>query len=162
MRFWRVARGDRGSALIELAVSLPLLIAILAATIDFARVFYTGVALSNAARAGAQYGAHSLGRSGGTANMQTAAVNSVSPDLSGVTATASRTCQCATNAGVFSATTPTANDCSSPVSSSCPTGHLVVTVTVTASRMFTTVMNYLPGVPSSMTLTRSATLRVAN
>src|SRR5260221_3845737 len=44
---------ERGSALVELAIALPLLVAVLVGTTDFARVFYLATELTNAARAGA-------------------------------------------------------------------------------------------------------------
>src|SRR5262245_27490241 len=99
---------DRGGALVELAFALPILVLIMVAAIDFARIFYTGMSLMNAARAGAQYGAGSLSNSVNTTTMETTATNAV--NITGVTADASRCCQCATNAGVFSATVPP-NDC---------------------------------------------------
>ena len=143
---------DAGSALVELAVALPLLVLVMVGATDFARVFYTGIELTNAARAGAQYGAYNPAQSGDFAGMQTAATGSV--NVTGVTATASRTCQCATSAGTFSAAT---------CSTTCASGqHLVVTVTVTTSKAFTTVAGSLPGIPRSVSLVRSATLRVPN
>ena len=148
-------RSERGSALIELALTLPILVVVLVAAIDFARVFYLGIALTNAARAGAQWGAHSAAQSGNTGMMQTTALNAfASTDMSGVTAVASRTCECATDAGTFSATSP-ANSCSA----TCTGGHIVVTVKVTTSAPFTRLMPGIPGLPSSLTLTRSASMR---
>ena len=143
---------DAGSALVELAVTLPLLVLVMAGAIDFARVFYMGMELTNAARAGAQYGAYNPAQSGDIAGMQTTATGSV--NITGVTATASRTCQCATGAGTFSAATCT---------TTCPSGqHLVVTVTVTTSKTFTTLMGSFPGIPTTVGLVRAATLRVPN
>ena len=55
----RHARGfhaEAGAAIIELAVSLLMLVLLLLGTVDFARVFYADIELTNAARAGAQYG----------------------------------------------------------------------------------------------------------
>lgn len=150
----RVARSEAGSALVELAVALPLLVAVLAGTIDFSRVFYASIALTNAARAGAQYGAFSTAQSGNFGTMQTTATNSIVPNT-GVTAVASRTCYCATNAGVFGASVACTTTCSGGT-------HLVVTVTVVTSKTFTTIMSAVPGVPNSVSLTRSATLRLAN
>jgi Flp pilus assembly protein TadG len=143
---------DAGSALVELAVVLPLLVLVMAGAIDFARVFYMGMELTNAARAGAQYGAYNPAQSGNIAGMQTTATGSV--NIPGVTATALRSCQCATSAGAFSAAT---------CSTTCPSGqHLVVTVTVTTSKTFTTVMGTFPGISRSVNLVRAATLRVPN
>jgi Flp pilus assembly protein TadG len=152
-------RRDTGSALVELAICLPVLVLVMIGTIDFARVFYTSISLSNAARAGAQYGAYNLAQSGDTATMQTTATGAT--NLTGVTAAASRSCQCATDLGVFSYTSPTLNDCTSPETTSCGVNHLVVTVTVTASKTFTTIMSHFPGIPNSLSLSRAATMRIS-
>src|SRR5262245_19838368 len=44
-----------GVAVVELAVLLPLLVLLFLITIDFARIFYFSVSLTNCARAGALY-----------------------------------------------------------------------------------------------------------
>ncbi len=153
------ARGhsDAGGALVELALTLPVLLVLFAAMADFARVFYTSMALTDAARAGAQYGAHSAAQTGNFAAIEATA--RAASNTTGITAVASRTCQCATDTGTF---TPTAtpNDCTSPVSTSCPSGHLVVTVTVVTSKVFTTIMSGgLPSFMRTVNLSRSATMR---
>lgn len=48
---------QRGQSLIEFALLLPLLMMIMAAAIDLARVFDTYVSITNASREGARYGA---------------------------------------------------------------------------------------------------------
>ena len=152
-------RSEAGGALVELAVALPVVVVIFAATIDFARVFYTSMALTDAARAGVQYGALNAANATDIAGMQTTATSAT--NTTGLTAVASRKCQCATDDGVFSDTSPV-NDCSSL----CPGGgglspkHLVVTVTVTTTKTFTTVITGFPSIPSSVDLTRTATMRV--
>ena len=152
-------RTDAGGALVELALVLPVLILVFVGTVDFGRVFYASQSLTNAARAGAQYGAASPALSGDFAGMEARAV--AATNTPGVTAAATRLCQCASNAGVFSPTAPAANTCTGVVTTSCPGGgHLVVTVTVSTTRTFTTVMaGGLPSFMQSMTLTRSATQR---
>ena len=153
----RRAAGESGNALVELAVCLPLLVLTLVGTVDFARVFYMSIELTNAARAGAQYGAFSPGHSGSATNMESTATAAV--NIPGVTAAAARLCQCADDAGTFSATTPV-NDCTSAVTTVCTGGtHRVMTVTVTTTKTFTTLANFI-GIPSTLNLTRSATLRV--
>ena len=154
----RAVASETGSALVEMAVCLPVLLLLLFGSIDFGRVFYTAMELNNAARAGAQYGAYNLARSGNTATMQTTATGAV--NISGVSASASRSCQCATDSGTFSATSPSANNCTSPVATSCPSSHRVVTVTVVATKTFVTTASF-PGLPSSIALSRTATLRVS-
>jgi Flp pilus assembly protein TadG len=152
----RMWRSDRGSAIVELALTLPILVLVVAAGVDFARVFYVGMALQNAARAGAQWGSHAAAQTGNTALMQTTALNAyANTNITGATATASRMCECATDTGTFSATSP-ANTCTA---SACSSGHLVVTVTVSVSAPFTRIMPGVPGLPASMTLTRTAKMR---
>jgi len=151
------SESDRGSALVELAVSLPLLVVILAGTVDFARVFYASVSLTNAARAGAMWGASKVSRSAPSEYPTIEAKAVSATNLTGVTAQATRLCMCATDSGTFSPTSP-ANDCDA----TCSGGHIVMTVTVTTSKTFTTLMNILPGVPNSIPLSRAATLRVVN
>lgn len=147
-----------GGALVELALVLPVLVLVFVGTIDFGRVFYTSQSLINAARAGVQYGAHTPGRTADIAGMETTAEAATSTP--GIEATASRLCQCATNTGTFSATLPSANDCTTPAATSCPSGHRVITVTVTTTKTFTTLMaGGLPGFLQSINLTRTATMR---
>ena len=162
---WRSARGVRvvagpasGSALVELAVCLPLLALVLVGTADFARVFYTSISLTNAARAGAQYGAYSPAQSGDTAQIQATATASIAP-VTFDAPQASRTCQCFSDAGAAGATI-------SCTTGTCGSGqHRVMTVTVTATKSFTTISALL-GVPCRLavggcSLTRTATLRVS-
>jgi len=154
----RQAGGEAGNALVELAICLPLLVLTLIGTADFARVFYTSIELTNAARAGAQYGASTPGRSSNAGIMQTTAQAAV--NITGVTASAARLCQCATDAGAFSDTVPL-NSCTTAAAVACTGGtHRVMTVTVTTQKTFTTIVNFI-GIPSSIALTRSATLRVS-
>ena len=154
----RAAGSDSGSALVELALCLPLLVLTMVGVTDFARVFYTSIELNNAARAGAQYGAYTLARSGDTLGMQTTATGAV--NITGVTIEAPLPiCQCADNAGNFS---PLAggSTCATDVATSCPLKHRVVTVTVRAKKKFTPVVNYA-GIFHPVDLTRTATLRVS-
>jgi Flp pilus assembly protein TadG len=154
----RSAGSDSGSALVELALCLPLLVLTMVGVADFARVFYTSIELNNAARAGAQYGAYTLARSGDISGMQTKATGAV--NITGVTVVAAPpNCQCADDVGNFS---PLAGGttCATDVATSCPSKHRVVTVTVTASKTFTPIANYA-GIFSPVDLTRTATLRVS-
>jgi Flp pilus assembly protein TadG len=148
----RGRRPERGAALVEMAVALPLLVLVVVGTIDFARVFYMTIELTNAARAGAQYGAQNFEKSSETANMESTA-QSAAVNVGTIVASASRLCQCATDDGTFSSTSPP-NDCTD----SCAGNHLVVAVTVTATSTFTTVAR-IPGIPHILTISRSATMR---
>lgn len=152
----RDRRREAGAAAVELAAALPLLAIILVGTIDFSRAFRTAMIVMNAARAGALYGSHSVTNSADNTGMQNAATAVLTANgLTGAGAvTPSRLCQCATDAGVFSSTSPV-NTCSA----TCMGGtHMVVSVTVSATRTFSMV-NPFPGLPSSVVITRSSTMR---
>jgi len=152
----RVRQRERGAALVELAIALPLLMVVLFGAIDFGRAFRTAMIVTNAARAGAQFGSQTSINSGNTTQMIATANQVLSANglASGPATTAQRLCQCADDAGNFTGTTPT-NTCTS---AACPTGHLVVSVTVTATRTFSTITR-VPGLPTSVTITRGATAR---
>ena len=51
----RFARGERGAALVEFAIVLPLLLTIIFGVVDFARAFYTQNNLTSAVREGARW-----------------------------------------------------------------------------------------------------------
>jgi Flp pilus assembly protein TadG len=140
---------------VEVAVALPVLVLVLIGTIDFGRVFHVAIQLNNAARAGAQYGAQNVGTSVDTATMETIAMNAAGPGVSDITAMASRTCLCWSDDGA-SSSAPSPNTCTGTCVSPY---HMVVTVTVVASRPFTMVAS-LPGIPRTQTITRTARMRV--
>src|SRR5689334_23331168 len=85
---------ERGAAIVEFAVALPLMIVVLIGIIDFARVSYTAMAVSNAARAGVLYGSQSNARAVDTAGIQNAAMMSAQNDIGPITATATNFCEC--------------------------------------------------------------------
>ena len=53
----RLGRGERGQALAEFAMILPVFFLLLFSLVDFGRAFYTWLVLTNAAREGARVGA---------------------------------------------------------------------------------------------------------
>jgi Flp pilus assembly protein TadG len=89
----------RGAALIEAALVLPVFLLILLCGVDFSRMFYTAVAVAGAANAGARYAVSNGPQSSAdTAAIENAArAGARSP---GITATATRHCECADNGSV--------------------------------------------------------------
>lgn len=151
------AKRERGGALLELAVAIPILLLLLLGTVDFGRVFYQGMAVAQAARAGAEYGAQDEEHSDDEADIKTAAIAAVASDLTLANGdiTWSRSCECATDTGVFSETAPV-NDCTGV----CGVGtHLIMTVNVSVSKTFNTIISY-PRIPNSVPITRSVKIRV--
>lgn len=144
------ACSERGAAFVELAVTMPLLVVVVLGTVDFGRAFYTAMELNNAARAGAQYGAQSLATSADIAGM-TAVATAASPNIGTYVVTAGApACVCGTP-GNPSLTTIAC-------SGTCGTGHLIVHVTVSATKTFS-MFSTFPGLPSSVPITRTAKMR---
>ena len=164
-----IRKKQSGQALVEMAFIIPVLILLLVGAIEVGRYAYISILIGNAARAGAAYGAQSNGRSTDTVGIQNAADYDFAGATSGstgtngqpvskLTITSSTTCGC-DSAGTFTAAT----GCTDPPNASagtCAAGNWVVTVTVTATGNFNALFNY-PGIPSPITITRSATMRVS-
>jgi Flp pilus assembly protein TadG len=137
---------QRGQSTVELAIAVPVLVVLLLAAADMARVFYLAIAVSNAARAGAQYGSQSVITAADSAGMEGAAKTDAG-NVSGLSVTASQ-CTCA----------------SSPTVSACPASYCTNSpnstyVEVNTQAPFHTVVTY-PGIPSSITLNGQAIMQV--
>ena len=153
----RVRRREAGAAFVELAVSLPVLVVVVLGTADLGRVFYYTIELTNAARAGAQYASYNSVYATQTGAI-TAAAQNASPDIGTFKislSTPPNVCRCAADNGTTFGDSVVCNTTVCPVNQ-----HMIETVTVTVTRSFTTISRF-PGIPSTFTLTRTATMRVA-
>ncbi len=130
---WRPKGGlhRSGVAAVELAILLPFLCFLFVIAIDFARIFYFSLTVTNCARDGAIYGSQDPASSQDTTGISNAAKMDA-PNLDSSLLT------------VASATDSTVN----------PT-YIDVTVTYP----FTTITKY-PGVPSTTTLSRTVRMLV--
>lgn len=161
LRSARALRSHSGQTLLEVALLLPILLLLLLGVVEIGRYAYISILVSNAARAGAAYGSEGLLESVDTGNIQTAADNDFQNNgqlVSNLTVNSTTSCGCdsggtITGAGCTSAVNPTAGTCNA--------GHWVVMVSVTASGTFNSLFNY-PGIPSSITISQTATMRVAD
>jgi Flp pilus assembly protein TadG len=156
---WRLAfkspalDGEQGQALVEMALVIPLLLLMLVGVIEFGRIAYFSIEVSNAAHAGVQYGAQSRASAADNAGMVQAALND-GQNVSGLIATASHSCVCSNG----SATPPSAPNCAL---SDCSSGQrLTVYVQVNTSATVSPLIQY-PGVPASFSLSGQAIMRVA-
>jgi Flp pilus assembly protein TadG len=132
--------------MLELAVAFPLLCLLLFGAIDFGRVFFAGLRVASAARAGAQYGSISRTHSADLEGMRQAALRD-GADLAGLAATAVQECRCPDGAAI---------GCHS---GACTSGFKGIYVQVTATAQFRTVVDY-PGIPSRVPLASRASMRV--
>lgn len=143
----RNRRWRRGQSAVELAFALPVLALMLLGAADFGRVFFFGIAVNNAARAGAQYGSQTVITAADLSGMQAAATTDGS-NISGLIATASL-CTCQSPNGSVPAC----------AESYCDPNSNATFVEVDTSAPFSTLVNY-PGIPHSMTLTGKAVMQV--
>ncbi len=153
-----------GQALVEFAVVLPLLLALALGVIEMGRYAYIGILVGNAARAGAAYGSEHLANASTDpavkAKVQAAAVNDFQNNgQTGLNVASNATCGCDSGGTIASDTVGNCDPGGTPPT--CPTGaHWVVTIHVTASGTFTSLFGY-PGIPASINVSRTASMRVA-
>jgi Flp pilus assembly protein TadG len=135
---------------VELALVLPILLLLLVGVIEIGRFSYYSILVSNAARAGAQYGAQGLATAADQNGMETAATND-GESIAPLSATAKRTCGCTGTLAGLSDTCPAT--CTLP-------NHALVYVEVTARGTFNSMFNY-PGLPTTIDLSSTEKMRVA-
>lgn len=129
-------RCDRGQALVELALIAPILIILMLGVIDYGRVYFAYVSVTNGARVGADYAAIGPTQAADTAAIKAAALGDTGDLLA----------QSSTNPDV---TVVTANDSQ---------GRLYADVTMTYT--FSTLFPW-PGLPTSINVERTVRSRVA-
>jgi len=139
-------RRDRAASLAEMALIIPILCLVLFGLIDFGRAYYLGIEVTNAAYAGAAYGAVNSTDIQGMESAATADAANV-PNM---TATATYGCECSdgTNQVSLCSTTP-----------SCP-NNVINYVTVTTSASYKPIFPW-PGLPSTLPLAGTATMRAS-
>jgi Flp pilus assembly protein TadG len=158
-----------GQALVELAIMLPVLLLLALGVIELGRYAYIGILVGNAARAGAAYGAQSHAQATCAApfpcGIQTAANNDFQSNgqpVSKLTVDATFSCGCDSGGTINPPPSGTNAYCFVVGATSCAGGgHFVEVVSVTAHGTFDGLFNY-PGIPSSITISRLAQMRVAD
>jgi len=120
--------GRRAIATVEFALVAPLLLLLLAGVLDFAMLLRTATCAAFAARAGVEYGSTSSTASSNYTGMQTAALHAA-PGVAGMTATATRSCQCSGGSAIS-------------CSGSCTGGKMLIYVEVTTQVTAPTVFHY--------------------
>jgi Flp pilus assembly protein TadG len=156
---------ESGQSLLEVALLLPILVAMLLGVIELGRYAYISILVGNAARAGAAYGAQSLVQSIDAAGIQTAADNDFQnngQNVATLTVTSSTTCACDNGTGASVTAQTACSALANRQAGSCnpvPGSQWVVMVSVTASGTFNSLFNY-PGIPSTLTVSSTSTLRV--
>ena len=130
------SRSARGQSLVELAILLPVLLILALGVIDYGRVYFAYVSVTNAARNGAHYASESPAATADLDGIRNTALDDMSELLN---------------------TSPT-NPVVSAVSDTDSKGRLYADVTVTYT--FGTILPW-PGLPTSFDVERTVRSRVA-
>lgn len=142
---------QRGQAMLELCLVLPVLLLLLMGVIEFGRAAYFDIEVADAARAGALYGAQSMADANDQAAIKQAALNNEQDVASGsVTVASSLSCTCPGSGNVG-----TAADCTGGLGCTYPQVYVQVTVTYPLATLF-----QYPGIPDPITLTTISTMPV--
>ena len=139
---------ERGNAMVELALIVPLMMIMTFGATDFGRLFVESALLASASNAGAAVGYRTTKASTDNAAMEAAILADLG-GLTGVTATAASYCDCPVTGVPVSCTTTTCAGF----------GYPRVYVKSTASKSFRTLTQYI-GVPSEASMSVDTYLRV--
>jgi len=153
----KTARGHRssegGQSLLEVALLTPILLLVAVGLIEIGRYAYEAIRVANAARAGVSYGVQDHFTAGDLPGITNAACNDFAGSNScSLTVTKTYLCQCDNAGTVGSAIDCTTGTCTVPQ-------REIVSLQVTASGSFSSLFTY-PGLPSSLAVTRTATMRI--
>ncbi|SRR5258706_8555995 len=139
-------RSRSGSAIIEFVIAIPILMLLAVGVAEFGRLYRTSIALSNAVKAGAQYGAQDAAHADDAPGIALAARTDASP-ITLDSVQSARVCRCP--------------DGSAPAcDATCPGyGAPEVFVRVRARRTQNFILRY-PGLPPSVTVIDTAWMRI--
>ncbi len=143
-----IVRSEQGNSLVEVALLVPVMIAILTGAVDFGRAYYLANEVAGAAQAGAVYGSQNITDTAGMAS----AAKLDAPDVSSISASGSWGCECSDGSSASASCTTTPTSCSA---------NVVYYAKVTASASYKPVVPW-PGIPSSILIARSVTMRSAS
>jgi Flp pilus assembly protein TadG len=144
-----VMHSEVGQSLVELALTFPIFILLLIGAAEFGRLAYAAIEVSNAARAGASYGALTHITASDVANIRLVATKDA-VDVTGMTATATKFCACSTG-GILTCSTALTT-CTSPAR---VIEYVQVNTTGTVDPLF-----HYPGLARTFTLRGQAIMRV--
>jgi Flp pilus assembly protein TadG len=144
----RLARSQRGASLVEFAILAPVFIFMFVGIVEIGRYTYYAIVLSNAARAGVQYGAQTLSTAQDAVGMASAAAADAM-SIPQMSASPSYFC-------MDTSTNTTVSPCPDPL----PTDDAYYVKVVTTGT-FASLLHY-PGIPNNVPISGSAVMRVVN
>lgn len=148
---------DSGQSILEIAVSLPLFLILIAGTGEIANLAWASVQVNNAARAGAAYASQSRANAANNANILLAARDEAPKLTITLPAPPTESCSCVSSTDGSS----TSIACDNNALTNCPStaGIIQVAVQVNVQATVTPFVHYL-GLPGSYTVNAQATTGV--
>ena len=140
--------GDRGVAMLELALLAPVLLLLMSGIWDFGNALFQAERLQSAAQAGAEYGVQTATTAANLTGIVQAARNDANDTTNSLTITAVQTCRCPGSTSAVSCSSSTV------CSGSPPNAYIQVTV----ARNYTTMFTY-PFVGNPISISRQAMIR---
>jgi Flp pilus assembly protein TadG len=138
-------KADRGQALIELALTVPLFALLLFGSLEIGKVIYASIELSDAAMAGVQYGTRSPTAAADTGGIQ----NAAAADAANLTINTNVSRSCVCSDGTASTCQPT--DCS---------GSNIETVLTVQTQATIDPLIHVAGLPNTFTVQGQAIQKV--
>lgn len=168
---WKSKSGEGGSATVELALTVPLLLLLLIGSAELGRIAYASIEVADAARAATAYAAQDPFDAGQTTLIEDAAQNEAYDlTLTWPSGSVATYCVCqTTNSSTGQATTTSQISCASSTAQSstyCETSttndvtNTVVQYVVAEPQATVATMFRYPGIPSSFTLNGFSEMRV--
>lgn len=150
-----IRESRRGNAAVELAVAVPVILAMVLGAIDFGRVHLEAMVVKNAATIGSFYGAQSVQYSTDSTGIQ-AAANSEAAAIDGYSVTNDILCQCLDSNGDYNSGETQVNcgdaDCGAY-------GVPRVYIRTRSQKTFST-LGWYPGVPQTTAMDMTGWVRV--
>jgi Flp pilus assembly protein TadG len=143
------SRSQAGNALVEFALTMPILTALIWAAVDLGQMTYASVEVENAARAAVSYGCQTSATAGDTTGIQNTA-SADAPDIALGSTSVSTSCICSDGSGA------TSGAC---VANSCTTSQPETILTVQTQATLTPLVR-IPALPASFTLHGKAVQKV--
>ncbi len=147
-RLARCLKDDRGNALIEFAIMMPLLVFVFLALMDYTFVLQQAMIVTDAATNGTRY-AEASGNGTNVAGMLTAAQTTAN-GIPNFTATASNFCTC-----------PPGNTVISCIGATCASGNNPAEYAQVATSASVPLFFKVTGIPATIALSASSTMRVS-
>lgn len=144
---------ETGQALAETSLTIPFFLLVLLGSVDLARAAYTGIEVTNAARAAVQYAAQNSATAADTSAIQSAASADAS-NLSGLKTTVSVSGICSDG----STCSETGGACQP---TDCSASHIETILTVDSSATFAPMFP-MPAIPNGLTMHGHAVQKVLN